>query len=89
MVRVPVFFNQFVLSSLLMPLYFIVIMVVSGSVGVSQATDAGMDPVDLLEMARSLTALLTFDNPRSRGARWACSSLACSSASRPTRLRWA
>ena len=63
MVRVPVFFNQFVLSSLLMPLYFIVIMVVSGAVGVSQATDAGMDPVALLEMARSLTALLTFDNP--------------------------
>ena len=63
MVRVPVFFNQFVLSSLLMPLYFIVIMVVSGAVGVSQATDAGMDPAALLEMARSLTALLTFDNP--------------------------
>ena len=63
MVRVPVFFNQFVLSSLLMPLYFIVIMVVSGAVGVSQATDAGMDPATLLEMARSLTALLAFDSP--------------------------
>ena len=63
MVRVPVFFNQFVLSSLLMPLYFIAIMVVSGAVGVSQATDAGMDPAALLEMARSLTALLTFDSP--------------------------
>ena len=63
MVRVPVFFNQFVLSSLLMPLYFIVIMVVSGVVGVSQAADAGMDPAALLEMARSLTALLTFDSP--------------------------
>ena len=63
MVRVPVFFNQFVLSSLLMPLYFIVIMVVSGAVGVSQAADVGMDPATLLEMARSLTALLTFDSP--------------------------
>ena len=29
--RVPVFFNQFVLSSLLMPLYFVVIMVVGGA----------------------------------------------------------
>ena len=63
MVRVPVFFNQFVLSSLLMPLYFIVIFVVSGAVGVSQAADAGMDPAALLEMARSLAALLTFDSP--------------------------
>ena len=63
MVRVPVFFNQFVLSSLLMPLYFVVIMVVSGAVGVSQATEAGMDPAALLEMARSLTALLAFDSP--------------------------
>lgn len=62
MVRVPVFFNQFVLSSLLMPLYFIVIMAVSGIVGVSQAADAGMDPSTLLEMARSLTVLLTFDS---------------------------
>lgn len=63
MVRVPVFFNQFVLSSLLMPLYFVVIMVVSGMVGVSQASEAGMDPAALLEMARSLTGLLTFDSP--------------------------
>ena len=63
LVRVPVFFNQFVLSSLLMPLYFVVIMVVSGAVGVSQATEAGMDPAALLEMARSLTALLAFDSP--------------------------
>ena len=57
MVRVPVFFNQFVLSSLLMPLYFIVIFVVSGAVGVSQAADAGMDPAALLEMARSLAGV--------------------------------
>ena len=63
MVRVPVFFNQFVLSSLLMPLYFVVIMVVSGMVGVSQASDAGIEPMALLEMARSLTALLAFDSP--------------------------
>ncbi|MDO4429558.1 MAG: hypothetical protein Q4B91_08745 [Atopobiaceae bacterium] len=63
MVRVPVFFNQFFLSSLLMPLYFVVILVVSGAVGVSQATEAGMDPAALLEMARSLTALLAFDSP--------------------------
>ena len=63
LVRVPVFFNQFVLSSLLMPLYFVVIMVVSGAVGASQATEAGMDPAALLEMARSLTALLAFDSP--------------------------
>ena len=62
MVRVPVFFNQFVLSSLLMPLYFVVIMVVGGVMGVSQASDAGVDPAALLEMARSLTALLTFDS---------------------------
>ena len=63
MVRVPVFFNQFVLSSLLMPLYFVVIMVVSGAVGVSQASDAGMDPMMVLEMARSLAALATLDSP--------------------------
>ena len=63
LVRVPVFFNQFVLSSLLMPLYFIVIMVVGGVMGVSQASDAGVDPATLLEMARSLTALLAFDSP--------------------------
>ena len=63
MVRVPVFFNQFVLSSLLMPLYFVVIMVVSGAVGVSQASDAGMDPMMVLEMARSLAALVTLDSP--------------------------
>ena len=63
MVRVPVFFNQFVLSSLLMPLYFVAIMVVSGFVGFSQASEAGIEPMDLLEMARSLTALLTFDSP--------------------------
>ena len=63
LVRVPVFFNQFVLSSLLMPLYFVVIMVASGFVGFSQASEAGIEPMDLLEMARSLTALLTFDSP--------------------------
>ena len=63
LVRVPVFFNQFVLSSLLMPLYFIVIVVASGAVGVSQASDAGVDPMGLLEMVRSLTVLLTFDSP--------------------------
>ena len=63
MVRVPVFFNQFVLSSLLMPLYFAVIMVVSGFVGFSQASEAGIEPMALLEMIRSLTALLTFDSP--------------------------
>ncbi|WP_417230346.1 putative ABC transporter permease subunit [Thermophilibacter sp.] len=63
MARVPVFFNQFVLSSLLMPLYFVAIMVVSGFVGFSQASEAGIEPMDLLEMARSLTALLTFDSP--------------------------
>ena len=63
MVRVPVFFNQFVLSSLLMPLYFIVIFVVSGAVGVSQASDAGIEPMAVLGMARELTALLTFDSP--------------------------
>ena len=63
LVRVPVFFNQFVLSSLLMPLYFVAIMIVSGAVGASQATEAGMDPAALLEMARSLTALLAFDSP--------------------------
>ena len=63
MVRVPVFFNQFVLSSLLMPLYFIVILVAGGVMGVSQAEEAGIDPAQLLEMARSLTPLLTFDSP--------------------------
>lgn len=63
MARVPVFFNQFVLSSLLMPLYFIVIFVVSGAVGVSQASDAGIEPMAVLGMARELTALLTFDSP--------------------------
>lgn len=63
MARVPVFFNQFVLSSLLMPLYFIVIFVVSGVVGVSQASDAGVEPMAVLGMARELTALLTFDSP--------------------------
>lgn len=60
MTRVPVFFNQFVLSSLLMPLYFAVIMVVGGVMGVSEASDAGLDPVALLEMARLLTAQLDF-----------------------------
>ncbi|MBM6815677.1 hypothetical protein H6A23_00690 [Olsenella uli] len=63
MVRVPVFFNQFVLSSLLMPLYFIAIIVVSGVVGVSQASDAGLDPAALLGMARELTSLLALDSP--------------------------
>ena len=63
MARVPVFFNQFVLSSLLMPLYFAVIMVVSGFVGFSQASEAGIEPMALFEMARSLAALLTFDAP--------------------------
>lgn len=63
MVRVPVFFNQFVLSSLLMPLYFIVILVAGGVMGVSQASDAGMDPLVLLGMARSLGSLLTFGSP--------------------------
>lgn len=63
MARVPVFFNQFVLSSLLMPLYFIAIIAVSVAVGVSQASDAGMDPMALLGMARELTGLLTFDSP--------------------------
>lgn len=63
MARVPVFFNQFVLSSLLMPLYFVVIMVASGVVGFSQASDAGIEPMAVLGMARELTALLTFDNP--------------------------
>ena len=63
LVRVPVFFNQFVLSSLLMPLYFIVILVASGAVGFSQASDAGVDPLALLDMVRSLTVLLTFDSP--------------------------
>ena len=62
MVRVPVFFNQFVLSSLLMPLYFIAIIVVSGVVGVSQASDAGLDPAALLGMARELTSLLALDS---------------------------
>lgn len=62
MVRVPVFFNQFVLSSLLMPLYFIAIMVVSGVVGVSQAEEAGIEASALLEMARTLTVLFTFDS---------------------------
>lgn len=60
MARVPVFFNQFVLSSLLMPLYFFVIMVASGVMGVSQAEDAGVDPGTLLEMVRELAALLDF-----------------------------
>ena len=63
LVRVPVFFNQFVLSSLLMPLYFIAIFAVSGVMGVSQASEAGVDPGMLLEMARSLTAQLGFESP--------------------------
>ncbi|WP_455137330.1 putative ABC transporter permease subunit [Thermophilibacter sp.] len=56
MTRVPVFFNQFVLSSLLMPLYFVVILVASGFMGVSQAEDAGVDPAMLLELVRSVAA---------------------------------
>ena len=63
LVRVPVFFNQFVLSSLLMPLYFIAIFAVSGVMGVSQASEAGVDPATLLEMVRSLTAQLGFESP--------------------------
>ena len=62
MARVPVFFNQFVLSSLLMPLYFAVIAVVSGVVGVSQAEEAGVDAAMILEMARSLAATLSLDS---------------------------
>lgn len=63
MVRVPVFFNQFVLSSLLMPLYFAVMVVVGSFVGFSQASEAGIEPMTVLEMIRSLTGLLTFDSP--------------------------
>ena len=60
MARVPVFFNQFVLSSLLMPLYFVVIAVASGALAVSEAEGAGISPDMLLEMARTLTATFTF-----------------------------
>ncbi len=60
MVRVPVFFNQFVLSSLLMPLYFVVIMIVSGAMGVSSAEDAGVGVSELLEMVRLLCGSLSF-----------------------------
>lgn len=60
MVRVPVFFNQFVLSSLLMPLYFIVIVVIGIGTGVSSAEDAGVGLGELLEMVRLLTGMLSF-----------------------------
>ena len=59
MVRVPVFFNQFVLSSLLMPLYFVVIMVASGVLAFSEMEQAGVSVPMLLELVRTVTATFT------------------------------
>ena len=58
MARVPVFFNQFVLGSLLMPLYFVAILVVSGVMSLSQAEEVGVDPGALLELARAAMAVV-------------------------------
>lgn len=62
MARVPVFFNQFVLSSLLMPLYFVVIIVASFVLAFSEAGETGIGPMEVLAMARQLTAGLTLDS---------------------------
>ncbi|MBM6775161.1 hypothetical protein [Olsenella profusa] len=59
MVRVPVFFNQFVLSSLLMPLYFVVIAVASSVLALSEVEQAGISLPLLLEMVRGVTATFT------------------------------
>ena len=59
MVRVPVFFNQFVLSSLLMPLYFVVIMVASSVLAFSEMEQAGVSVPMLLELVRTATATFT------------------------------
>ena len=59
MTRVPVFFNQFVLSSLLMPLYFVVIVVASLALAFSEAEGSGLTPDMLLQLVRTLTASFT------------------------------
>lgn len=59
MARTPAFFNQFVLSPVLMPVYFVVIIVVSVVFGFSQAGDAGMDSDALLTMVPALTSAVT------------------------------
>lgn len=59
MARVPVFFNQFVLSSLLMPLYFVVIMVASGFMAFSEVEDAGVSLPVLLDLVRGVAATFT------------------------------
>lgn len=59
MARVPVFFNQFVLSSLLMPLYFVVVMVASGVMAFSEIEDAGISLPVLLDLVRGVTATFT------------------------------
>ena len=56
MVRVPVFFNQFVLSSLLMPIYFVVIVVASFVLAFSEMGASGVTPDMLLGMARQITS---------------------------------
>lgn len=57
MLRTPVFFNQFVLSPLLMPVYFIAIFAV---VGFITATRDGADLTGIFEMIGAISAEITF-----------------------------
>lgn len=60
MVRTPAFFNQFVMSPVLMPLYFVVIFVV---VGVIQSGESGLDMGAVLGLVASVTANFTLTSP--------------------------
>ncbi|MBE6469856.1 MAG: hypothetical protein E7001_07940 [Coriobacteriaceae bacterium] len=57
MVRTPVFFNQFVLGPLLMPVYLIAIFAVVVFIGLSRA---GVDPMAALEQVGAFSSMLTF-----------------------------
>lgn len=57
MLRTPVFFNQFVLGPLLMPVYFIAIFAV---VGFLQLSREGVDLDAILAMVTSMSAMLSF-----------------------------
>lgn len=57
MVRTPVFFNQFALSPLLMPVYFIAIIAVIGFINLSRE---GVDLEAVFSIVTSVSAMLTF-----------------------------
>lgn len=59
-VRTPVFFNQCVLSLILMPLYFVAIIAVSAIVG---SGEGNLDLAFLLEAAPHVTSQIVFDSP--------------------------